>query len=97
MPGVPILMPSDTVMVPKGTALPPAPSTPSTDALPSSSKWELQGVTILQAEHTATCGFSKSSSSKPTARSMERLGARSLPSTTMDEKLRLQLLMLNLN
>ena len=50
-------MPSDTVMVPKGTALPPAPSTPSTDALPSSSRWELQGVTILQAEHTATCGF----------------------------------------
>ena len=49
---------------------------------------------MLHAEQTATCGLSKSSSSKPTARSIERLGARSSPSTTMEEKFRLQLLMI---
>jgi hypothetical protein len=86
---VPILIPSETVIVPKGTAFPPVSSTPATEALPNSSRWELHGVTILQAEQTATWGFSKSSSSKPTALSIERLGARSSPSTTMDEKLRL--------
>ena len=53
MPGVPILIPSDTVMVPNGTAFPPAESTPSTEAFPNSSRWELHGVTILQAEQTA--------------------------------------------
>ncbi len=86
IPGVPILMPSDTVMVPNGTAFPPDSSTPRTACLPNSSRWALQGVTMLQAEQTATCGLSKSSSSNPTALSMERLGARSVPSTTMEEK-----------
>lgn len=49
---------------------------------------------MLHAEQTATWGLSKSSSSNPTARSIERLGARSSPSTTMEEKFRLQLLMI---
>lgn len=48
----------------------------------------LQGVTILQVEAIPTCGFLKSPSSKPTALSIERLGARSSPSTTGDENLR---------
>jgi hypothetical protein len=41
---------------------------------------------MLQVEAMPTMGFWKSSSLKPTARSIERLGARSLPSTTMEEK-----------
>ena len=45
----------------------------------------LHGVTIDQVEATPTTGFRKSASEKPTARSMARLGARSGPSTTVDE------------
>ena len=48
----------------------------------------LQGVTMLQVEAMPICGFLKSASSKPTALSIERLGARSTPSTTCDENLR---------
>jgi hypothetical protein len=40
---------------------------------------------VLGEETTAIWGFWKSASSKPTARSMERAGARSWPSTTMEE------------
>lgn len=43
---------------------------------------------MLQVEATPMAGFSKSSSENPTARSIERLGARSGPSTTMAENLR---------
>ena len=35
----------------------------------------LHGVTMLQVEAMPTCGFAKSSSLKPTARSIARLGA----------------------
>jgi hypothetical protein len=45
----------------------------------------LQGVTMLQVEATPTMGLPKSSSLKPTARSIERFGDRSGPSTTMEE------------
>ena len=34
----------------------------------------LQGVKLLQVEAMPTCGFSKSASPKPTARSIARLG-----------------------
>jgi hypothetical protein len=47
----------------------------------------LQGVTMLHVEAIPTTGFLKSSSLKPTARSMERLGARSAPSTYIEEYL----------
>jgi hypothetical protein len=40
---------------------------------------------LLADAATAIWGLWKSSSVKPTARSMERAGARSLPSTTMEE------------
>ena len=42
----------------------------------------LHGVTMLQVEAMPICGFLKSSLLKPTACSMARLGARSMPSTT---------------
>ena len=35
----------------------------------------LHGVTMLQVDAMPTCGFAKSSSLKPTARSIARLGA----------------------
>ena len=85
MPAVPIEMPSDTVIVPKMIDLPEASSTPRPASRASSSMCILQGVTILQVDAIPTIGFSKSSSENPTARSMDRLGARSAPSTTMDE------------
>jgi hypothetical protein len=51
----------------------------------SSPRWTLQGVMLDADEATAIWGFLKSSSVKPTARSMERAGARSLPSTITEE------------
>jgi hypothetical protein len=48
----------------------------------------LQGVTMAQVEAMPTCGFLKSASVKPTARSMARPGAASMPSTTWEEYLR---------
>lgn len=85
MPCVPMLMPSVTVMVLKYTALPPAALMPFCACSLSSPRWTLQGVMLLAEEATAIWGFLKSSSVKPTARNMERAGARSWPSTTMDE------------
>jgi hypothetical protein len=49
----------------------------------------LHGVTMLQVDAIPTTGFLKSSSVKPTARSIERLGERSGPSTTTEECLRI--------
>jgi hypothetical protein len=85
MPGVPMEIPSETVMVLKMTALPPATSVAAAACLASSSMCMLQGVTILQVEAIPTCGRAKSSSLKPTARSIARLGACSTPSTTTRE------------
>ena len=48
----------------------------------------LQGVRLLQVEAMPTCGFSKSASRIPTARSMARLGVCLTPSTTSFEYLR---------
>jgi hypothetical protein len=45
----------------------------------------LQGVTMLQVEAMPICGRLKSSSEKPTARNIARLGARSSLSTTTRE------------
>src|SRR5271163_3307502 len=85
MPGVPMLMPSDTVMVPKMMDFPPAASAPAAVSRASWSMCMLHGVTMLQVEAMPTMGFAKSASPKPTARSMERFGVRSGPSTTTAE------------
>ncbi len=83
-----MLMPSETVIVPKMIALPPAAFAPASASRASWSMCMLQGVTMLQVDAMPTTGFLKSSSLKPTARSMERFGARSEPSSTMEENLR---------
>ena len=85
MPGVPIEMPSDTVMVLKVTALAPCASTPAAAKRASSSMCMLQGVRLLQVEAMPTCGFSKSASLNPTACSIARAGACLTPSTTILE------------
>src|SRR5210317_1190853 len=82
MPGDPIEMPSETVSVLNTILLPPAALAPSAARPASLSMCILQGVTMLQVDAMAICGRVKSSSSKPTARSMARLGALSGPSTT---------------
>ena len=82
MPSVPIDMPSLMVMVPnmKGTLL--ASRSPCFTFCAMRSRCTLQGVTSLARFATATKGFLKSSSCSPTARSIERAGALSGPSTT---------------
>src|SRR5580698_7489052 len=80
-----MLIPSETVIVPKMTAFPPAPSAPAAASRASRSMCMLHGVTMLHVEAIPTTGLLKSSSLKPTARSIERLGDRSGPSTTIEE------------
>ena len=75
MPGVPIEMPSDTVIVLNSTLLPPASSAPAPASRASPSMCMLHGVTMLHVDAMPTCGLAKSSSLKPTARSIARLGA----------------------
>ena len=58
---------------------------PRRRARASPSMCMLHGVTMFQVEAMPTCGFAKSSSLKPTARSMARLGACVSPSTTTRE------------
>jgi hypothetical protein len=78
-------MPSDTVMVLKVIALAPAASAPPAARRASSSMCILQGVKLLHVDAMPTCGLSKSPSTKPTARSMARLGVCFTPSTTWRE------------
>ena len=85
MPGVPMLMPSETVMVPKMTPLPPAALAPASASRARASMCILQGVTIDQVEAMPTIGFLKSSSVKPTGRSIERAPARAGPSVMTEE------------
>jgi hypothetical protein len=85
IPSVPIEMPSETVMVPKATGLPPAELTPAEARAASTSRCMLHGVTWLQAEQTPICVLAKSSREKPTACSMARPGARDGPSSTTEE------------
>ena len=63
----------------------------SAPAAASRANWSmcmLHGVTMLQVEAMPTTGLAKSASAKPTARSMDRLGARSAPSSRVEEYLR---------
>ena len=80
MPSVPIEIPSETVIVPKTCGIVPAARSASIARSASGPIPTLQGVRLLWAFATPTMGFSKSASPKPTARSIERLGARSSPS-----------------
>ena len=90
MPGVPMLMPSETVIVPKMMALPPAALAPASAATASLSMCMLHGVTMLQSDAMPTMGFLKSSSVNPTGRSIDRAPARLGPSLTMEENLRVE-------
>ena len=74
IPGVPIAIPSATVMVPNWTGQAPASFTPSLASFPKSCRCMLHGVFSAQVEITPTIGFSKFSSVIPVARSMARLG-----------------------
>jgi hypothetical protein len=82
MPSVPIEIASLTVMVPKvcGIAPPSRSAASARDASPLSEA--LQGVRLLWALAIPITGLLKSASPKPTARSMARFGARSMPWVT---------------
>src|SRR5438132_9908789 len=79
MPWWPIMMPSEAVGAPKICGTPPAARMPSQPLRASRSRWELHGVMSLNSEATPIIGRSKSSSRKPTARNIARLGARPIP------------------
>ncbi len=79
MPSVPMEMPSETAMVPNSSGTAPPWRMPSFAAAARPLRWTLQGVTSFQEEATATCGRPRSSSDRPTARSMARAGARAGP------------------
>src|SRR5437868_8124433 len=82
MPSVPIEMPSDTAMVVNSSGKPPATRTPSLAALARRDNGRLQGVTSFQEEAMPTWERPQSPSPIPTARSIARAGARSIPSVT---------------
>src|SRR3954466_6386058 len=85
-----MLIPSETVIVPKMMALPPAALAPAAGSRASLSRCMLHGVTMLQSDAMPTTGLLKSSSEKPTGRSMERAPAREGPSWTIEEYLRVE-------
>ena len=82
MPSWPIEIPSETEIVPNSIGQPFAWRTPTFTASARRSRDKLQGVTSFQEEATPICGFTQSSSPIPTARSIPRAGARSIPSVT---------------
>src|SRR5215218_8118400 len=86
MPSWPMAMASETAMVLNSSGTAPASRTPDLAASASLSRWMLQGVTSFQDEATPTWGRWKSSSVKPTARSMARAPARSRPAVTSVER-----------
>jgi hypothetical protein len=78
-------IPSLMVMVLNTTPFAPASSAAFAAMSASPPMCILHGVIMLHVEAMPICGRLKSSSLKPTARSIARLGACSLPSTTMRE------------
>ena len=82
MPSWPIEMPSLIAIVTNSIGNPPASRTPSLHRFASRSSGRLQGVTSFQLDATPTCALPQSASVMPTARSMARAGARSMPSVT---------------
>ena len=84
MPSVPMEMPSLTVMVPKRKGKPLARRTPLFDGLGDAVKMHIAGCgRHWQGLATAMNARSMSSSFIPTARSIDRAGARWGPSVTM--------------
>ena len=82
MPSCPIEMPSDTAIVTNSIGKPPASRTPCLARFASRSSGMLQGVTSFQLDATPTWALPQSASVMPTARSIARAGARSMPSVT---------------
>ena len=79
MPSCPMEMTSETVIVPNSIGKPPPARTPLATSAATSRRDMLHGVIWLNDDAMPICGFAKSSSSIPRARSMPRLGARSRP------------------
>src|SRR5918996_6123123 len=79
-------IPSETAMVEKTRPTPPASATPLLARSASSGPVKLHGVTSFPADTTPTCGLVKSSSSRPTARSIALAAARAGPSVTSRER-----------
>ena len=79
IPSVPMEMPSLTVIVPNTWGIVPASARAAIARSASGPIPTLQGVRLLCALATPTIGLAKSASPKPTARSIERLGARWSP------------------
>src|SRR5262249_7818128 len=84
MPWWPIMMASVAVGAPKIWGTPPAARMPSMALRASRSRWALHGVMSLNSEATPIIGRLKSSSRKPTARSMARFGARPMPAVVSE-------------
>ena len=82
IPSCPMEMPSDTEIVPNCMGNPPAEKTPSFAAMARRASERLQGVISFQLDAIPICGFGKSSSVIPTARSMPRAAVLSRPSVT---------------
>ena len=82
IPSCPIEIPSDTVMVPNSSATPPASRTPAFADSASRRNDMLHGVTSFHADAIPICGFTQSSSVRPTARNMARAAAFWMPSVT---------------
>ena len=82
MPSWPIEMPSDIEIVPNFIPKPPAAAIPSFEASARRSSERLQGVISFHDEAIPICGFTQSSSPIPTALSIPRAGALSIPSVT---------------
>ncbi len=85
IPGVPMDIPSDMVIVLKITPFAPDRETPFEASLARSFRCILQGVIILHVEAIPTCGILKSFVLKPTALNIALLGACSIPSTILLE------------
>src|SRR5450830_997077 len=79
-------MPSETEMVPNSSGYPPAEWTPSLAAWASRWSDRLQGVISFHELATPIWGFAKSSSPRPTARSIPREAVASMPSVTVRER-----------
>ena len=83
MPSWPIEIPSETEIVPNSIGNASAARTPSLARLASRSRERLQGVISFHEDAIPTCGLRQSSSPIPTARSIPREPARSIPSVTV--------------
>ena len=75
-------IPSETEIVLKVMGKPPAAKTPAFAFSAKRRSDILHGVISFQEEAIPICGFLKSSSFMPTARSIDLAGARSKPSVT---------------